>query len=601
MSAQANSGPRSGRSARRERALWALIICAAVAVIIGVPLLLGVGSSPRSTSPSPPSFATRTASLGNPNGSTVALVPQYLGVNLRANAVLSPASQSALNSTFVRLVRWPGGGDGDRLDPLADSGKGLLYNDSGVGSPPGTSLAQFVQWCRSVSCDSIVTLPAEVDNSSLAASIVNYTETTLGFRPTYWEIGNEPALWTHFGLPWDRWNTSQDLTPTPSQFAGLVGQYVQAVRSVDSVTGIIGLGGIGGSGNQSTWISDTVATDGPNLSAIAIHVYPAGAGYASNQLNEWFATLWGRSALPYRVPDTWNAIDKACPTCHLSLLVDEFQTGTQLLSSNSLSGGYLATYVAAEIAQSLPLSVSSLCYYDFQSDTPGAWLDESGSGSASFALYQGLTAELGSFARAINVSSSAQGVLAVEGGSSAGSLTSLLVVNSNTTYGARINLSARFASPSSALAWVFNGSASSPTVFRVGAAGAVNWTLPPASLVIFSGVGVMTPLPTAAETPAAGFPPPTALPLVPSAVGGSPSLAIAAPPRPEAAGDPRSAAKKPSAPYRPRAEARHGPSRTRAPLRTGSFRTPQTGRSTSLLRERATPGSREARRTAASG
>jgi hypothetical protein len=506
-----------------------IVVVVVAAVLVIVPLELGHTSS--SPSPAPPRYPTLGASLGGVNGSAVPLTPSLLGVNLRADVAFPPASQAALNSTGVRFARWPGGGDGDRLDPLADDDRGLIYNDSGVAAPANTTFAQFVDWCRSVACQSIVTLPGEVDNASNALAIVNYSERSLDFRPTYWEIGNEPALWTHFGIPWNQWSKAQTLSPTPVGYAQLVQQYVRAIHTVDPTTGIIGIAGIGPSSvSQSTWITDTVEVNGPNLSAIAIHVYPAGPGYPPNDTIDWFSTLHGHSALPYRVPNALLTVASACATCHISLLVDEFQTGTLLTSANSLSGGYLAAYIGAELVQVLPLPLASLDYYDFQSNTPGAWLDQKGTASASFDLYQALLSDFGDYGQQLNVTSSGGGLLVAEGGTSATSLGNLLLVNTNATYAFRVNLAQEFPGAARGSAWVFDGASSAPTTQNMDASTAGNWTIPPASLVIFSGIGPASlgepRTPTdpveetgsaraAAETSGSGFFDPAAAPIRP--------------------------------------------------------------------------------------
>ncbi len=477
-------------SNRKRRAHLLLAVVLAVAVIVTVPVLWSLVPS---ASPSPlpgPTFPTVAASLGGPNGSVIPFYPSLLGVNLRADVPFSSASQSALHATGVGVVRWPGGGDGDRLDPLANGGSGSIFSDTGISTPPATTLAEFVEWCRSVSCRAIVTLPAEIDDPSFAAAIVNYTEHDLGFFPAYWEVGNEPALWTHYAVPWDRWNLSQNLTPTPAEYANLVHTYVGAIRAIDPSTGIIGLGGVGGSASpQSSWISATVSVNGPNLTAIAIHVYPAGSGFPSASIPLWFATLQGRSALPHRVESALGSMTRACPSCRLELLADEFQTGTLLTSATSLSGGYQAAYIAAEIVQSLTLPLTSLVYYNFQSATPGAWLNSAGEPSAAYVLYRALESDLGGFAQGINLTAAASGLLGAEGGASPGSITSLVLVNTNTTFGFRLNLSARFPAASGGTAWLFDGPAALPISETVGPGGATGWTVPPASVVILSDIG----------------------------------------------------------------------------------------------------------------
>jgi len=480
---------------RRSRITRWVVISVVVAVIVGSALvaLWTLNMSP--SSGGTPTYPAVSISLGGLNGSAVTLNSGYLGVNVRADSPLPPPTDAVLNSTGVRMVRWPGGAIADRFDPLGGGDEGVIYNDSGATESPSTSLASFVQWCRSMSCQSIITLPAEIDNTSEALAIVNYTERDLGFRPTYWEVGNEPALWEHFGVPWDQWNTSQALAPTPAQYSSVVGQYVRAIRTVDTETGIIGLGGVGkGSFDQAGWISSVVGPNGANLSAVAIHVYPAGGGFPVDDLSGWFGSLQGPTSLASRVESAATAVEQTCSACHIAVLVDEFQAGTGLTSSTALSGGYLATYIAAEIVQALPLPVRSLEFYDLQSGTPGAWLNAQGSPSDSFELYQALATDLGVTAVQLNVSSSAQGIEACAGGSSGGDLTSLMIANTNATYGARVDLESQFPGAATGTVWSFDGPSSAPDTEPLNSALARNFSIPPGSVVIFRGIGSLVEL-----------------------------------------------------------------------------------------------------------
>lgn len=480
-----------------HRGRWIVLAAVLTGLVIVVPILFVVSTVP-SPSPPTPTFPIVPASLGETNGSAVPLYSGFLGVNLRPDFALTASALAELNSTGVRLVRWPGGALGDRYDPIANGGQGVIYTDSGQPLPAATSLGEFVAWCQSTSCRSVITLPAEIDNASLAAAIVSYTETTLGFRPTYWEIGNEPALWSHFGIPWPDWQPSQNSTVTPQEYATVVASYVRAIRSVDPVTGIIGIGGIGtGAADVSTWFDPTLELDGPNLSAMAIHVYPAGNATYLSGISAWFSTLRGTmSGLPARVENAQSVMQQACPSCRLTLLVDEFQTGTDLTSATALSGGYLATYVAAEIVQALSLPIVSLDYFDFQGVTPGAWLGPTGAGSASLALYQALESRLGALAVQLRVNASIPGLLAAQGGNSTANLGSLLLVNTNSSVGFALNLSDRLSINRTVTAWQFNGSSPSPGTTSVSPAELVNWTIPPASMVLLTG---LNPLPASSE------------------------------------------------------------------------------------------------------
>ena len=473
-----------------QRIPWVIVGTAlAVLIVVGS---FGWQLPPASRSPSSPAkFPVVPISLEGANGSAISLEAGFLGVNLRADEPFASSDGAHLNATGVRLVRYPGGGDGDRFDPLAGDDQGAVYNDAGQATIAKTSLSTFVTWCVSVSCASIITLPAEIDNASTALSIVNYTEGTLGFHPTYWEIGNEPSLWDHFGIPWGEWNVSQNDTPTPGAYAKVVQTYVRAIRSVDPTTGIVGIGGIGkGASEVSEWFTPTIELNGPNLSAMAIHVYPAGSGFPSGNLSAWFGSLWGTTGLPSRVASAESVMETDCPQCHLSLLVDEFQTGTGLSPATALSGGYFATYLATELVQALPLPVTSMDYYVFEADSEGAWFNSTGASSSAYSLYLGLRTYLGPWAVQMEVGPSVRGVVAAEGGSSSGSMTSLLLANANSTTGVEVNLTSIYPDAAQGDAWTFDGSSSQPSEAALGAAGAEDWVVPPASLVIFNGLGL---------------------------------------------------------------------------------------------------------------
>jgi len=473
-----------------RKVVWAVVGALIGILLVASTLLIIPSLSSRGSTPPTPGFPVVPASFGGTNGSVVSLANGFLGVNVRAQANFTEAMASELNSSGARLIRWPGGELGDRFDPLSNDDAGSIYSDEGVPSAPGTTYAQFVALCRAISCESIVTLPAEIDNASEARAIVTYSESSLGFRPSFWEVGNEPALWQHFGIPWSKWNVSQEAAPTPSEYAAVVQSYVSAIRSVDTSTPIIGLGGIGkGASEVSEWFAPTLALNGPNLSAMAIHVYPAGSGLPVSNLSAWFATLWGSSGLPGRVLAATSVARSACPHCSVTILVDEFQIGTGLTADDSLGGGARASFVAAEIVESLPLPIASLDYYDFQSGGPGAWFGPTNGPSATYAMFEGFADYLGSHAIQLNVSSTASGVLAAEGGANLTTMSNLVVVNANATVGVRLNLSDQFPEAAQADAWYFNGTSSSPTVGTVSASAASNWTVPPASIAIFRGVG----------------------------------------------------------------------------------------------------------------
>lgn len=443
------------------------------------------------------------AAVEGPAGPAVNLESGFLGVNVRADGgPLGSLAAAELNATPVRLVRWPGGGLADRLDPLGDLDRGVIYADNGSPSPAPVPLSGFVDWCERLTCRSILTLPAEIDRPAYAAEVVAYVETDLGFHPTYWEIGNEPGLWTHFGVPWSNWTAGQNLTVSPETYALVVRSYVAAVRAVDPKASIIGLGGVGTSGRgESTWVRDTVGRNGPNLSAVALHVYPGGALDGARSVVDWMATLRGNASLTHRVQSDLAAVRSGCANCSIALLVDEFGAATNVSASDGLTGGYLASYLAALIVQALPLPIRSLDYFVFQLGTYGAWFDPAGAPSPSYGLYSGLARYLGPFAAPWNLTAPLPGLLGAGGGPAPGDYPNLLLVNTNASDTFSIDLARSYPNATRGVAWIWDGPHTAPTVDAIGSAGAAAFLIPPASLVIFSGIG--NPLRYAATAPAA--------------------------------------------------------------------------------------------------
>jgi hypothetical protein len=486
--------PRPGRSVIP-------VIVVAVVVVAAAVIVLGVYQTSR-----PPGvrYVTVPATLGATNGSPVGLDSGFLGVNVRADEALPGTTADALNASGVHFARWPGGSLGDRYDPLYDDGQGAVYSPNGQPLAANATLAQFVGWCESVACQSVITLPAEIDNASMAEAIVNYTVGPLGFHPTYWEIGNEPALWSHFGIPWPAWNSSQNVTATPAEFAQVVRAYVPAILAADPGAGIVGIGGIGkGNGDPAAWFDPVFQAEGPNLSAMAIHIYPTnGSEYAIGGTAGYFAALSGPTSIPARVATAEDAIASGCTHCHLRLLVDEFQVGTNFTGANALSGGELAAYVATEIVEALSLPIASLDYFDLSGVTPGAWLGPDGSPpSASFALYDALGQGFGSWGAQVTVASSTPGLWAAEGGNSPGDLPNLLLADANPSVGYRVNLSGWFSGAGTVDGWTFNGSAATPSDLSAGAGELGNWTLPPLSIALFSTFGHPLPIGNARAAP----------------------------------------------------------------------------------------------------
>ena len=479
---------------RFRTAKW-LAIGIGIFVVATAGVGIGLQRAPAPASPVGPPAPVVNASFIVNTTAAQPLPPYALGINARANYALGPSVASWINGTTVRLVRWPGGNLSDRMDPLANGGAGAIYDSSGRSVPATTSLAQFVTWCRSFEGAAILTLPGEIDNATYAAAVAREVTQGLGFAPAYWEIGNEPGLWTHWGIPWSEWNTSQAVGPTPAEYAEEVAAYITAVRSVDPTAQFLGLPGVGTGASEQSWIRAVVAGDGPNLSGIAIHVYPAGPIPSSESPAAFFATLEGAASIPARVPADLAEIRSACPSCRISLLVDEVGSVTGTGFPSYVRGYDAATYLAAEVVQGLIQGVASIDLWALQSTYPDSWSDPSGTLGSPYALYSTFLSRLPGGIYPVGFSPSGTGLYGLAGITSTpgGGTAMVFLVNTNTTHAFRLSLSAAgFPVTSASEGWTWSPGENAPSGPHPLSTNATSIVLPPLGLGLW-------------ETPAAGW------------------------------------------------------------------------------------------------
>jgi hypothetical protein len=494
-------GSAVGRCCRREfRA--PVVVGWAVLLLLSVPapLLLGAyGSENLRTSSSLPSGLVAE---GTPNNTTTLsyaddgpaepISSAFWGIDGNG-ALSSNASQAdAINASPVNYVVWPGGDLGDRYDVLTNQ---VWSTDGTPSTVRVTSEQQFVTWCESIGCHAILQVPGEIDNASLAAAVVNYTLNKLHFAPAYWEIGNEPALWTEWKIAWPYWGTSSPSRTSPTGYADEVQAYIAAMRAVNSSLQFIGLPGSGSERTEESYLNATVEVDGPDLAAVAIHVYPAGEGNESNpSLGQFYATLGGATSLTARVPEDRAAIAAACHgTCGpIPLFVTEFNSGT--ITGAGGWDGYLngtanVPYVAAEVAEGLNLSLANMDLYDDESTNyPGAWINATtGAIHPVETLYTALFPHLGTVDQPVAASPSPPRgfAVALTENPTLGTWT-LLAANANANETVRLNLSSLgFPAGTLAAHWLWNASAgagSSPVEGNWTHGSPNLWTLPPASV-----------------------------------------------------------------------------------------------------------------------
>ena len=368
---------------------------------------------------------------------TAVLDAEFWGVNVVPLSAPTPGVSQGVLGSPATFVRYPGGLVGERYNLSSNT----LYNDSGTPHFPPFGLPQFVPWCATVHCHAILELPAEIDSPSTAAYEVAYTENVVGFHPSYWEIGNEPATWNHFGIPWSRWNASQNLNATPATFAALVGAYAVAIHRVDPSAQVIGLGGVGtGAENEAVWLRAVARADGPDLAGLAIHVYPASGGPvgAPGGLGPFFSTLFGPSSLTQRYPIDLATIRGACASCGtLRLFVTELGSvnGTGNYAADVLNGPAQASYLAAQVIQAAEVNITQLDSYALESSYPAAWFDPSGNPRPVGVLYDAFLSQLGMDVYATHCAGGPPGVLAAAFSRPTGGGVSLLVVDANASSG----------------------------------------------------------------------------------------------------------------------------------------------------------------------
>jgi hypothetical protein len=439
-----------------------------------------------------------------------ALNGSFWGINIGPNVASSTTLADEVAESPARVVRFPGGTAGDGFNYTS----GMLTNATGVAAPADENLTEFVAWCRTVNCSPILELPGEIDAPATAAYYVAYTESTFGLHPVAWEIGNEPALWTHFGLPWNDWNASQLLTPTPLQYARVVQAYVVAIHAVDPTAPILGLPGVGtGAFQETSWLNATIAVNGPNISGVAIHVYPAGAGPGSSAtLSEYLENASGPSSLGPRIAADEAAISEGRPG--LPLYITEL--GTSLASGSFAPFLYSfpsVPFLASELVTAALSGVASADLSQVQTPHGGTWADGNGNVHPLLTLYTELLPQLGSSAFPVSLTPAVPGLFAMATSSSPGGPVELFVVNANSTTDVVLDLAgAGLNASAGATRWSWNSSTSTPIVVTLPSAPAT-WNVPDVSVLLVktnggAGVDVPAHAPATRLARGTGGPPP---------------------------------------------------------------------------------------------
>lgn len=198
----------------------------------------------------------------------------FWGINVNVpDGFSSNASNAALlGQSIFTYFRW-GDGAGVNLTTCTS------YSDNGVPSRCAENLSTFAAWCEAIRCHADVSVPMQINDMGAIAYTVRWAEQTLGFYPAEWGLGNEPTGWTHWGIPYTSWRSTDHSTPTAAQLAAEIKSAVSAIRSVDGTTPI---DAIQSSTCSSSYIAQAMLVDGANISSVGCHAYPGGGTSTAN-------------------------------------------------------------------------------------------------------------------------------------------------------------------------------------------------------------------------------------------------------------------------------------------------------------------------------
>ncbi len=270
-----------------------------------------------------------------------------------------------LNSTPLSWFRF--GGSGKSYDPTTAT-DWLPPTTGGKYQAEHIQLwnfSWFESWCasRPDGCRWLGYLPGEMNNTAAAVHAAEWYHSVLGFSPQYWQFGNEPELWTHFGKNYSAWSTTDALVPSSIGYATMVHNYIAAIAPLYPQDRFVGIEAACSICFPSL-VSATATLDGANLSGMAYHSYPAGVG-SSTDLSQFYSTLNGAENLTTTSSGFRGLYAPTCPACgSLPLQIGEYQAGPPTNWSPFSSQYAGAVFLAGAVVQALESNVSMFTVYD---------------------------------------------------------------------------------------------------------------------------------------------------------------------------------------------------------------------------------------------
>ncbi|MGP8072164.1 MAG: InlB B-repeat-containing protein [Thermoplasmata archaeon] len=352
-----------------------------------------------------PQFASTLDATLATGSNPVVLNESFWGTTISARSPFFSNESALISAAGTPVALWPGAWAGDDYDPFNNQ----LYSSATNYHTAPTTEAQFVAYCKSVNCTAIMELPGEMNNATFAAQVVQYTEQNLSFTPALWEIGNEPGLWGHWSptpATWADW-THYTGAPDAIQYASEEWNYTQAIDKVDPGFKFVGIPGVGPGGVLYNWINATIALNGPNISGMAVHVYPDVTG-SNNSLGTFyhFLNISNYDSIPGREPNLENWIREAVeysPSCRVARCGTMPVMYTEMGSAISgrpdgshYSEGFAgALFMAAEFTQAFAANITTVEAYASVLDTVNSWYTVSGAPHPLFSLYTDMLSHLG--------------------------------------------------------------------------------------------------------------------------------------------------------------------------------------------------------------
>jgi len=342
------------------------------------------------------------------------------------------AAGQFFNTTPIGWYRY--GGGGTSYDPV--TGTNFVPPPAGgkyVGETNALwNLTWFKSWCnaRPAGCQWLAFLPGEVNDTAFAVETAAWFHTVLGFAPTLWQFGNEPAGWTHYGLNYSSWSTADASVPTAAAYASMAANYAAAVRTLYPTDAFVGLES--GCGCDYRFASAVASALGTRAAGEAYHAFPS-APHDDTDPAAFLGTLNGSTNLVNEASAFRGGLTAGCPGCGaVPVQLGAYQIGDALHNPFVLAFPG-AVFLGASVIQALLANVSMFTIFNSDSlfNTTSGTIEPQG------VLVQRILANLtmgNDFPVVVNASG-VGGIYALA--TANGPHRSLFLVNANTTTGIR--------------------------------------------------------------------------------------------------------------------------------------------------------------------